>query len=76
MEWFSLENMFYQNAKCNRVESNNILSNNIQTIRQNQVELNRNNSYQIESNNSLSRIKKILSEKWEFDKIVSKNDFN
>ena len=76
MEWFSLENMFYQNAKCNRVESNNILSNNIQTIRQNQVESNRNNSYQIESNNSLSRIKNILSKKWEFDKIVSKNDFN
>ena len=63
MEWFGLENMFYQNEKCNRVEPNNILSNNIQKIRQNQVELNRNNSYQIESNNSLSRIKNILSKK-------------
>ena len=76
MEWLGLGNMFYQNEKCNRVESNNILSNNIQTIRQNQVELHRNNSYQIESNNSLSRIKNILSKKWEFDKIDSKNDFN
>ena len=76
MEWLGLENMFYQNEKCNRVESNNILSNNIQTIRQNQVALNRNNSYQIESNNSVSRIKNILSKKWEFDKIDSKNDFN
>ena len=76
MEWFGLENMFYQNEKCNRVESNNILSNNIQKIRQNQVELNRNNSYQIESNNSLSRIKSIFSKKWEIDKIDSKNDFN
>ena len=76
MEWFGLENMFYQNEKCNRVESINILSNNIQTIRLNQVELTRNNSYQIESNNSLSRIKNILSKKWEFDKIDSKNDFN
>ena len=63
MEWFGLENMFYQNEKCNRVESINILSNNIQTIRLNQVELTRNNSYQIESNNSLSRIKNILSKK-------------
>ena len=76
MERLGLENMFYQNEKCNRVESNNILSNNIQTIRQNQVALNRNNSYQIESNNSVSRIKNILSKKWEFDKIDSKNDFN
>ena len=76
MEWFGLENMFYQNEKCNRVESNNILSNNIQKIRQNKVELNRNNSYQIESNNSLSRIKSIFSKKWEIDKIDSKNDFN
>ena len=63
MEWFGLENMFYQNEKCNRAESNNILSNNIQKIRQNQVELNRNNSYQIESNNSISRIKNIFSKK-------------
>ena len=69
MEWLDLENMFYQNEKCKRVESNNILSNNIQTIRLNQVELNRNNSYQIESKN-------ILSKKWEFDKISSKNDFD
>ena len=30
MEWFGLENMFHQSEKCNRVESNNILSNNIQ----------------------------------------------
>ena len=63
MEWLGLENMFYQNEKCNRVESNNIPSNNTQTIRQNQVELNRNNSYQIESNNSVSRIKKMFSKK-------------
>ena len=65
MEWFGLENMFYQNEKCNRVESINILSNNIQTIRLNQVELTRNNSYQIESNNSLSRIKNIFFKKIE-----------
>ena len=69
MEWLGLENMFYQKEKCKRVESNNILSNNIQTIRLNQVELNRNNSYQIESKN-------ILSKKWEFHKISSKNDFD
>ena len=76
MECLGLENIFYQNEKCNRVESNYILSNNIQTIRQNQVELNRTNSYHLESNNSISRIKNILSKKWEFDKIDSKNDFN
>ena len=76
MERLGLENMFYQNEKCNRVESNNILSNNIEKIRQNQVALNRNNSYQIESNNSVSRIKNVLPKKWEFDKIDSKNDFN
>ena len=56
MEWLGLENMFYQNEKCKRVESNNILSNNIQTIGLNQVELNRNNSYQIESKKILKKM--------------------
>ena len=41
MEWFGLENMFDQSEKCNRVESNNILSNNIQITIWNQVESNR-----------------------------------
>ena len=76
MEWFGLENMFHQSDKCNRVEPNDILSNNIQITMQNHVEWNRIKSYQIESNNSLSRIKSILSKKLNFDKIDLKNDIN
>ena len=52
MEWFGLENMFYQNEKCDRVESNNILSSNIQKTMQNQVQSNRIKSSQIELTNS------------------------